>query len=91
VDQRLATRNRHDRRAALVGCIQTLLDAQASIEDRRGVVDLATPGARQIAAEQRLQHEHQGILVAPQEPLLEHVGADPKLLAKRNAHDASRG
>ena len=48
-----------------VGCVQALLDAQAAIQDRGRVIDLAAPGARQIAAEQRLQHQHQGYLSRP--------------------------
>jgi hypothetical protein len=91
VDQRLAARNRHHRGAALIGRSQAFLDAQAPIQDRYRIIDLAAPGARQIAPKQRLQHQHQRISVAPAQPLLEHVGADPKLLAKRDAHDASRG
>ena len=61
VHERLAAGDAHDRRAALVHRREALLDGQVLLEDLGRVLDLAAAGARQIAAEQRLEHEHQRI------------------------------
>src|SRR6202000_2601790 len=52
-------RGPHHRRAALIGGIPAFLSAHAAVEDRVGIVDLATADAGQIAAEQRFQHQDQ--------------------------------
>src|SRR5205823_13794990 len=88
VDQRLAARDRDHRRSALFGSIPTLLRRHAAIEDGIGIVDLAATGARQIAAKQRLQHQHEWITFAAKQLLLEHVRADTQLLVERNSHYA---
>ena len=38
---------------------------QLRLQDVRGILDLAAARARQVAAEQRLQHQHQRILLPP--------------------------
>ena len=45
------------------------------------IVDLAAPETREIAAEQRLQHQHERVALAPREALLEYVRADDGLLS----------
>ena len=61
VQQRLAAGDRDHRRAAFVDRLQALRDRQALVQDRIGIVDLAAAGAGEIAAEQRLQHQHQRV------------------------------
>jgi hypothetical protein len=66
VDQRLAAGDRHHRRAAFVGRVPAFLRRHAAVEDRIGIVDLAAADAGEVAAEQRLQHQHQRIALAAQ-------------------------
>ena len=64
VQQRLAAGDRHHRRAALVDRLHALGDRQALVQDLGRIVDLAAAGAGQVAAEQRLQHQHQRVALA---------------------------
>ena len=66
VDQRLAAGNRHDRCAAFIDRVETVLDRQALVEDRVRIIDLAAADAGEVAAEQRLQHQHQRIALSAQ-------------------------
>ena len=86
VQQRLAAGDRHHRRAAFVDRRHALVVRQALIEDLVRIVDLAAAGAGEIAAEQRLQHQHQRIALAAGEMLLSDIGADPGGLRKGNSH-----
>ena len=86
VQQRLAAGDRDDRRAAFVDRLQAVLDRQAAIEDIVLVIDLAAAGAGQIAAEQRLQHQHQRIALDAFQTLADDVAAHPGLLYQGNAH-----
>ncbi len=61
VDERLAARDGHHRRAAFIDRLQRVLDAHPLLQDLLRIVDLAAAGAGQIALEQRLQHQHQRI------------------------------
>ena len=61
MQQRLAARDHDHRRAAFLDRFEAFIDAQALIEDRVGVVDLAAAGAGEIATEQRLEHQHERI------------------------------
>jgi len=56
VQQGFTARDYHHRRPAFIGGRDALIDAEALVEDRVGVVDLAATGAGEIASEQRLQH-----------------------------------
>src|SRR5262249_60036744 len=73
MDQRFAAWDCHHWGAALVHRSEALLDRKPSIEDRIGIIDLATTGAREVAPEQRLEHDHQRIALAAKQPLLEQV------------------
>jgi hypothetical protein len=86
VDQRLAAGDRHHRRAALVGGIPAFLRRHAAIEDRIGIVDLAAADAGQIAAKQRLKHQHQRIALSAKQFLLHQVAADTHFLEERYCH-----
>ena len=89
VDQRLAARDRHHRRAAFVDRVEAILDRKTLIEDRIRVVDLAAADASEIAAKQRLQHQDQRIALVTQELLLEQVSADLHFFEKGNFHNDS--
>ena len=81
VDQRLAARDRHHRRAAFVDRVEAFLHRQPLVEDRVRIIDLAAADAGEIAAEQRLEHQHQRIALAPRQALLHDVGTDSRHLA----------
>ena len=76
VDQRLAAGDRDDRRAAFLGGVERILDRDALVQDLVRIVDLAAAGAGEIAAEQRLQHQHERIALAAGEMLADDVAAD---------------
>src|ERR1700730_1720328 len=86
VNERLASRNGDHGRAALIGGIKAFLDGEATVEDRIGIVDFAATDASKIAAEERLEHQHQRIAFAPKQLLLEDVGADAQLLEEWDSH-----
>ena len=84
--QRLAAGDGHHRRAALVDRAEALLGREVLLEHVRGILDLAAAGASQVAAEQRLQHQHQRIALAAVELLLQDVGRDRPHLRNWNTH-----
>ena len=86
VDQRLAAGDRHDRRAAFLGGVERVLDRDALVQDLVRIVDLAAAGACEIAAEQRLQHQHERIAFAARQMLADDVAADLGDLPYRNSH-----
>ena len=86
MEQRLAAGDRHGRRAAFVDRFHALVIDEALVQDLVGIIDLAAAGAGQIAAEQRLQHQHQRIALAPHQVLLDDIGADARRLLERNTH-----
>jgi hypothetical protein len=61
VKKRLSARDGHRRRAALIRCPEALLRGQILLQDVGRVLDLPASGAGQIATEERLQHQDQGI------------------------------
>ena len=86
VDQRLAAGNRHHRRAAFVGGIPAFLRRHTAIEDRVGIVDLAAADACEVAAKQRLKHQHQRITLPAEQLLLHQIAADTHFLEERYCH-----
>ena len=88
VEKGLAAGDRHHRRAAFVHRLQAVLDGQPLVEDFFRIVDLAAAGAGQIAAEQRLKHQHQRIPLASQQMLLDDISANPDRLIQRHGHVA---
>ena len=84
MQQRLAAGDRDHRRAALVDRLEALLDAEALVQDQVRVVDLAAAGAGEVAAEERLEHQHERIARVALEALGEDVAPDGELLTKRN-------
>src|SRR5262245_57943877 len=89
MEQRLATGDRDDRCAAFVDRRHALVVRQALIEDLVGIVDLAATGAGEVAAKQRLQHQHERIALAAGNVLAQHVSPDMSRLQKGNAHGAT--
>src|SRR5581483_756862 len=61
VDERLATGYGDHRRAAFIDGAQRVLDADPLLQDLLRIVDLAAAGTRQVALEQRLEHQHEWI------------------------------
>ncbi len=76
VQKRFAASDDHDRRAAFVHRSERIFNRQALVENMIGVVDFAATGACQIAAEQRLHHEHERITLAAENLLPQEIGAD---------------
>ena len=56
---------------------------QALVEDGVGIIDLAAADAGEIAAEQRLEHQHERIALTPSQTLTQHIGTDCGLLSQR--------
>ena len=86
VQQRLAAGDRNHRSAAFVDRLQRIGDRQPLVQNLGRIVDLAATGASQIAAEQRLEHQHERVALPPPQMLPDHVGADLEYLPQRNRH-----
>src|SRR5262249_6801282 len=89
MQQRFAAGDHHHGRAALLHCLHAFIDGQALVEDLRRVIDLAATGTGQVAAEQRLEHQHQRVALPPQQMLLHDIGADTQRLVQRHGHSLS--
>ena len=85
VQQRLAAGDGDHGGAALVHGLQGVGHGQALVQDLGRVVDLAAAGAGQVAAEQRLQHQHERVALAPRQMLLDDVV--PTRITCRNGTD----
>ena len=86
MQKRLAAGNRHDRGAAFIDGMQGIRHGDSLIEDFVGIIDLAAAGAGEIAAKERLEHQHKRIALAPGQMLANHVGPDKSLLPQWNTH-----
>ncbi len=86
VQERLSTRDRHDRRATIVHGIKAFLDAQTLVQDFVGIVDFAATGASQVAPKQRFQHENQRIPFTAKHMLFGNIGTDISFLQQRYSH-----
>ena len=86
VEQRLAAGDGDHGRAALFNGGEALLGRELLFEDVRRVLHLAAAGAGQVAAEERLEHEHQRIALVAAHALLEHIGGDRPHLGDRDCH-----
>src|ERR1700731_3104085 len=82
---------RHDDhgRAALIDRGQGVLDGDALVKNGVGIVDLAATRASEIAAKQRLQHQHKRIAFAARKMLSNDIGADSYNLSEGYAHERS--
>ena len=61
---------------------------EALVENRVRIVDLAAAGAGEIAAEQRLQHQHERIALPAGEMLADDIAADRQDIAKRDGQES---
>ena len=84
--ERFAARNGNHGRAALIHRPEALLGRELALEHVGGVLDLAAACASQVAAEQRLQHQHQRILLPPGELLPYDIAGHRPHLRYRNTH-----
>ena len=73
VQQRLPARDGDHGGAALLYRAEALLRGELSLQDVRRVLNLATAGTCQVAAKERLEHQHERILLPARELLLEYV------------------
>ena len=72
--------------AALFHGAEALFRRQLALEDMTRILNLSAAGAGQIAAIERLQHEHQGVALAALQLLLEDVAGDGPHLRRGNWH-----
>jgi hypothetical protein len=86
VDQGFSSGNRHDRRTAFIGCGKTLSHTQSAIQSVFRIIDLAATGALQVAAEQGLQHQHQGVAPPSVKPLADQIARNAILLNQGDTH-----
>src|SRR5579884_3128445 len=86
MQQWLATRNRHRRCAALFESLEALLGRELHFQHVPGILDLSAASTRQIATEQRLQHQDERILLAPLQLLFEDVSCHRPGLRNRYGH-----
>src|SRR3954447_349963 len=89
VDQGLAAGNGDHGGTALVSRVPALLCRHAAVQDGVWIIDLAAAGTRQVAAEQRLQHQHQRIAFAAEKLLLHQIGPDTHFLEEGDCHNLS--
>ncbi len=73
VQQRLTTGNRHHRRSTLFYRPEALLRAQLRFQNMCRILNLSATRTCQVAAEQRLQHQHQRISLPSFELLLQDI------------------
>ena len=86
MQQRLTTGNRNHRHAALFNRGETLFRRELLLQNVRRILHLAAPCAGQVAAEERLQHQHQRIALVAGELLLQHIFDYRPHLRDRNRH-----
>src|SRR5262249_32721698 len=54
------------------------------VQYRIGIIDLAATSTSEVAAKQRLQHQHKRVALDSAQMLAEHVGSDADLLMQRD-------
>src|SRR5208283_4009784 len=84
--QRLAAGNRDHRRSTLINRFEAIFQGEIGFQDVGRVLDLAAAGAGQVAAEQRLEHEHKRVAGTAQQALLENVRRHRPHLGDRHWH-----
>jgi len=88
VQEGLASRNRHNRRVGRAHRCETLVDAQAPINDVAILAHAATAGAGEIAGLERLEHRHQRKAAATLGKMPYQVTSDGQVELERAAHDS---
>jgi hypothetical protein len=74
--QRLTAGDGHHWRTALIHRFETFFRAKFFLQNVRGVLDLAAAGAREVAAEEGLEHQHKWITLPARKLLLQQVSGD---------------
>jgi hypothetical protein len=80
MDEGLAAGNGYDGDAAFIDGVHALIVTQALVQDFIRVIDLAATGTGQVAAEERFEHEYQGIAFHSPYLLPEYIFGDAILL-----------
>ena len=86
MQQRLAAGNGDHGRAAFFDRGEALLGRELLFENVRRILHLAATGAGQVAAEERLKHQHKRIALVAGEALLQHISGNRPHLRNRNSH-----
>jgi len=86
VHQRFSARDGDGGHAALFHGAEALFGRQLTLQNMTGILDLPAAGARQVAAIERLQHEHQRVALAALQLLLEDITGDGPHLRRGNGH-----
>ena|SRR5207248_6834611 len=86
MQQWLAAGDRHHGRAALVHGLEALFRRELALKDVRGILNLAASGAGQVAAEQRLKHQDERVLLASGKFLPDNIAGHRPHLRNRNTH-----
>src|ERR1700730_9859406 len=89
MEQRFAAWDRDHWRAALFDRLEAVFRRKLRLQDVRGILDLSAAGARQVAAEQRLQHQHERILLPAHQLLLQNISCNRPGLRDWNCHPVS--
>src|SRR6202020_2694131 len=89
MEQRLSAGDRDHRGAALLYRLEALLGRKILLQDVRGVLDLSAAGACQIAAEQRLKHQHERISLPAHQLLLQNISCNRPGLRDWDCHPVS--
>ncbi len=89
VQQRLAAGDRNHRGAALFDCLEALFRREFGLEDVRGILNLSAARTGEVAAEQRLEHQHERIPFAPAELLLQNISCNRPGLRDWDCHPVS--
>lgn len=89
VHERLAAGDGNHGRAAFFDGAKTFFRSEIRFEDVGGILNLAASRAGQIAAEERLEHEHERVLLATGELLAQDVARNGPHLGYGNWHCGS--
>src|SRR5271156_840138 len=84
--ERLTARDGDHGSAAFVDGAETFFRSEIGFKNVRGVLNLAATRAGEIAAEQRLEHEHERVLLATGELLPKHIARHGPHLGYGNSH-----
>src|ERR1700735_5259391 len=89
MEQRLSAGDRDHRGAAFLNRLEALLGRKVLLQDVREILDLSATGACQVAAEQRLEHQHQRISLPAHQLLLQNIGCNRPGLRDWDCHPVS--
>ena len=86
MEQRLTAGNRYDRCTAFIHCGKALLGREMRPQHLGGMLDLATASTGEVAAKERLEHEHEGIPCVATQSLHGNVTQDGHHLSDGHTH-----